>query len=307
VVLAEHLHRIGARHIHNHFGDSSCTVAMLASTMSGIPFSFTPHGPAIFFEPRRWRLDEKVARASFVACISHFARAQTMLFSDQAHWNKLHVVHCGVIPEQYGRQKREQYGKHILFVGRLAAVKGVPLLLECVASLRVRHPDLRLTIVGDGPDRVRLEQQSSELGLTESVRFAGYQSQDAVAQIMTTSDVLVLPSFAEGVPVVLMEAMASRLPVVASRVAGVPELVEDGVSGLLLPPGNLKVLAESLDRLLSDPSLCGRMGEAGRAMVEAQFNVATEAALLRRLVQGGERVHEQHCCSVSSHIGLRQT
>ena len=109
---------------------------MLASAMSGIPFSFTPHGPAIFFEPKRWRLDEKVARASFVACISHFARAQTMLFSDQAHWHKLHVVHCGVAPANYGRKPRSGYGKHALFIGRLAAVKGVPLLLDAIAAVR---------------------------------------------------------------------------------------------------------------------------------------------------------------------------
>lgn len=286
-ILAEHLHRNGARHIHNHFGDSSCTVAMLASTMSSIPFSFTPHGPAIFFEPKRWRLDEKVARATFVACISHFARAQTMLFSDQAHWNKLHVIHCGVRPDRYKRHNREQYGKHVIFVGRLAAVKGLPLLLDCVASLRRRHPEMRLTIVGDGPDRPRLEQQSSELGLTDLVRFAGYQSQDAVSELLSASDVFVLPSFAEGVPVVLMEAMASRLPVISSRIAGIPELVDDEVSGLLVPPGDGDALGRALDRLLSDGDLCAKMGCVGREKVEAGFDVTKEAVTLRLHVRGG--------------------
>jgi glycosyltransferase involved in cell wall biosynthesis len=287
---------VGARHIHNHFADSSCTVAMLASAMSGIPFSVTPHGPAIFFEPERWRLDEKVARASFVACISSFAKAQTMLFSDQAHWHKMHVVHCGVVPANYGRKVRTGYGKHVLFVGRLAAMKGVPLLLEAIATVRRVHPDLNVTIAGDGPDRAALEAQAVRLNLADTVHFAGYQSQDAVADLLEAADMLVLPSFAEGVPVVLMEAMASRLPVIASRIAGIPELVEDGVSGLLVPAGDGEAVTRALDRLLGDASLCARMGEAGRAKVEREFDVKREAGKLLELAfdgppPGGHKVH----------------
>jgi glycosyltransferase involved in cell wall biosynthesis len=284
------LRRKGVVHLHNHFANSSGSVAMLTSVISGIPFSFTEHGPAIFFEPARWRIDEKVARARFVACISHFCRSQIMLFSDQAHWGKLAIVHCGVMPERYGQAPRNASGGHasgghVLFVGRLDPVKGVPLLLQAFAAVRARHPGARLSVVGDGPARGALEAQAQDLG-AEGVSFLGYRTQDEVAALLEQADMLVLPSFAEGVPVVLMEAMASRIPVIASQVAGVPELVADGVSGFVVPPGDLATLTDRLDRLLADPDLCARMGQAGRAAVVAGFDVDREAAWLLALFRG---------------------
>jgi glycosyltransferase involved in cell wall biosynthesis len=285
-VLAQHLRRNNVEHLHNHFANSSCSVAMLTSAMSGIPFSFTLHGPSVFFEAYRWRIDEKVARARFVACISHFARSQAMLLSDRQHWDKLKIVHCGVDPAQYGPDPDRAYAKRILFIGRLAAIKGVPLLLDGITALLPMHPDLRLTIVGDGPDRATLEAQAAAQDLSAVVQFVGYKSQDEVARLLEAHDILVLPSFAEGVPVVLMEAMASRVPVVASRVAGVPELVEDEVSGYLTPPGDLGSLVDRLGRLLADAELCRRMGAAGRAKVEAEFDLGSEAAWMARLLSG---------------------
>lgn len=285
-VLAKHLRDHGVVHLHNHFGNSSCSVAMLCSEMSGIPFSFTEHGPAIFFEPMRWRIDEKIARARFVVSISHFCRSQLMLFSDQAHWSKISIVHCGVHPENYGRSSDNKSGKRILFVGRLAGVKGVPLLLDAFAAIRHKHPDARLTVVGDGEDRDRLEEQAADLEISQSVNFAGYQAQDAVASFLDDADVLVLPSFAEGVPVVLMEAMASRIPVIASRVAGVPELVQDGVTGFVIPPGDLATLKDRLDDLLSNPKECQKMGQTGRDVVVRDFDVNREAAWLQQLFAG---------------------
>jgi glycosyltransferase involved in cell wall biosynthesis len=285
-VLARYLTRRGAVHLHNHFGNSSCSVAMLASLMADIPFSFTEHGPAIFFEAGRWRLDEKTARARFVVAISHFCRSQLMLFSDPAHWEKIAIVHCGIDPGAYGRAARGAFGQRVLFVGRLDPVKGAALLLDAFAAARGRHPEARLEIVGDGPERPALETRARALGLGRSLRFLGYLSQDAVARKLEEVDILVLPSFAEGVPVVLMEAMASRIPVIASRVAGVPELVEDGVSGFLVPPGDVAGLTERLQRLLGDPDLCARMGAAGRAKVAAEFAVAAEAGKLAELFAG---------------------
>ena len=279
-VLARDLQKNGVVHLHNHFANSSCSVAMLASTLSGIPFSFTMHGPAIFFEPMHWRIDEKIARAAFVACISHFCRSQAMFFSDRQHWNRLKIVHCGVTPENYGRTDRASYGKRIIFVGRLDAVKGVPLLIDAFAALRARHPEARLTIVGDGPDRASLEVQARASGVAETASFLGYRDQTQIADLLEGADMLVLPSFAEGVPVVLMEAMASRLPVIASQVAGVPELVENGISGFVIPAGDLDTLTDRIDQLLSDPGLCREMGLAGRAKVEAEFDLDREAGKL---------------------------
>ena len=283
-VLADYLRRNNVAHLHNHFANSSCSVAILASKMSGIPFSFTMHGPAIFYEPKHWRIDEKMAQAKFVSCISHFCRAQGMMFADQKHWPKLKIVHCGVDPEKYGQTPRTTFGKHIVFVGRLDAIKGVPLLLDAIAALRDRHPDMRVSIVGDGPHRTQLEAQAARLGLGEMAHFLGYRSQDEVAELLTDADMLVLPSFAEGVPVVLMEAMAARLPVIASQVAGVGELVEDGVSGHLIPAGDTQSLIARMDHLLSDPAVCAKMGATGREKVVADFDIYKEAAWLKALI-----------------------
>ncbi|MFZ5963192.1 glycosyltransferase [Thalassococcus sp. BH17M4-6] len=274
-VLAAHLRDHGVDHLHNHIAKASCTVAMLAGALSGIPYSFTIHGPDIFFEPQHWRIDEKARRAAFVACISEFARSQLMCFAPQAVWSRLHIVHCGIDPDRYGPGTRT--GNRLLFVGRLAAVKGVPLLLEAMRDL----PEAELTVIGDGPDRAALERQAQGL----NVRFLGYQSQDAVAAALRDTDIFVLPSFAEGVPVVLMEAMAAGVPVVTTRIAGVPELVEDGASGRLVPPGDGAALTAALRDLLADPALRQAMGAKGRETVAREYTIAQEAARLSHLFQ----------------------
>ena len=280
VVLAQHLRQTGVDHLHNHIAKASCTVAMLASALCGIPYSFTMHGPDDFFEAVHWRLDEKIARARFVAAISDFARSQGMLYARRADWAKIHVVHCGIDPARYhGAPQRP--GGHLLFVGRLAAVKGVPVLFEALAIARQSRPDLHLTLIGDGPERAGLEAEAKPLGA--AVRFVGYKSQTEVAQALAQTDVLVLPSFAEGVPVVLMEAMAAGLPVIATRIAGIPELVADGISGQLVPPGDAGALATAILAVLADPARKAAMGAAGRAKVTQDFNIATEAAWLGAL------------------------
>lgn len=289
-VLAQHLRRNGVTHLHNHIAKSSCTLAMITSAMSGIPYSFTLHGPDIFFAPERWRLDKKIETARFVACISHFCRSQAMAFSDPDHWDKLHIVHCGVEPERYdrqgGRQGERPRSGNLLFVGRLAPVKGLPVLFEALATLGKDIPDWHLTIVGDGSMRMKLEDLASKLNLAANITFAGYQSQDAVADILSDTDILVLPSFAEGVPVVLMEAMAARTAVIATQVGGVPELVENQKSGILVAPGNAPKLAKAIGDLLVAPEVAKAMGEIGRQKVLAEFTLEKEALWLMQLLQG---------------------
>ncbi|MDB5171908.1 MAG: glycosyl transferase group 1, partial [Phycisphaerales bacterium] len=230
-----------------------------------------------------------------------------MVFAPQEKWPKLHVVHCGVDPRQFTPTRHEGKGRRLLFVGRLAAVKGLPILLDALALLKQMQnrdspglfgassvvtpenrdspgfgADVVLTVAGDGPDRAKLEGQARELGLGANVRFVGYQSQAQVRQLLGETDIFVMSSFAEGVPVVLMEAMAAGVPVVATRIAGVPELVEDGISGYLVPPGDAQTLVQRVSALLDDAALRQRFGAAGRAQVEAEFNLANES---RRLVQ----------------------
>lgn len=285
-VLADHLRRNNVRHLHNHFGNSSCSVAVLAAELAGIPFSFTEHGPAIFFEVDRWSLPEKIARARFVVAISHFCRSQLMLFSDPKHWDKIAIVHCGVDPAAYRRDPGGS-GKRVAFVGRLDPVKGALLLIEAMAEVLKAHPDATLTLAGDGPARAGAEARAKALGIEAAVRFAGFMTQGQVADLLARSDMLVLPSFAEGLPVVYMEALASRIPVVASRVAGVQELVEDGVTGFAVPPGDVATLAGRMIRLMNDPAAARTMGEAGCKAVEAGFDIRREGARLAELFRNG--------------------
>lgn len=284
-VLARHLKAQGVTHLHGHFAQASGNVALLAARLAGIPFSFTLHGPADFTDPKLWRLDAKIADAVFVACISHYCRSQAMLASPVQDWGKLHIIHCGVEPGRYDVPPAS--GQGLLFVGRLAAAKGVPVLIEAMPRILAAHPDAHLTLIGDGPDRAGLEDRVRRLGLSDAVRFTGYQSQDEVAAALARSAVFVLPSFAEGVPVVLMEAMAARRPVVATRIAGIPELVEDGVSGRVVPPGDSATLATAICDILADPDQGAAMGRAGRRKVEAEFDVAQEAARLAALFREG--------------------
>ena len=286
-ILARQLKQKNISHLHNHFAGPSATVAMLTSELSGIPFSYTLHGPADLFEARRWRLDIKTSRADFVACISHFCRSQAMLFSDPKHWHKLHIIHCGVIPTVYDGKKTSRdpaAAPRFVFVGRLAAVKGLRVLMDAFEIARRTVPDFHLTLVGDGAERAALEAVAAPYG--QAICFTGYQSQSEVAQTLAEADAFVLPSFAEGVPVVLMEAMASSKPVIATQVAGVPELVEDGINGYLVPPGDAETLAQRMIDLAHDADLRQRMGTAGKKKVRLAFNIETEAARLYSLFQG---------------------
>ncbi len=277
--LAAKMQDAGIVHLHNHIAKASCTVAMLASELSEIPYSFTLHGPDIFFAPDHWRLDEKIKRADFVACISDFCRSQAMLYSDRAHWDKLHIVHCGIDPARYASSA--QATTDLLFVGRLAAVKGVPILLDAMVELQKTHPDLTLTLIGDGPERAQLEAEARDMGLASALTFAGYRSQDEVAEALARCRAMVLPSFAEGVPVGLMEAMAAGKPVVATQVGGVGELVTDRVSGRIVPPGNPQALAEAIKDVLQNGP---EMGAKGRDKVTTDFDINQEAAWLGVLI-----------------------
>jgi glycosyltransferase involved in cell wall biosynthesis len=215
-----------------------------------------------------------VERARFVVCISNYARSQLMGMVDIEQWDKLRIVHCGVDPTLFSPPDRSaRDGVHeLLVVGRLVAVKGQVLLIEALAELAERGIEARLTVVGDGPQLPELRTLAERRGVAARVEFAGAVGQDAVRLYYDRADVFALPSFAEGVPVVLMEAMGMELPVVASRINGIPELVEDGVSGALTAPGRLDELVAALEGLLTvSAQRRAEMGRAGRQKVVAEF------------------------------------
>jgi glycosyltransferase involved in cell wall biosynthesis len=208
-----------------------------------------------------------------------------MIWTPPERWNRLHIIHCGVEPAVFAPKRHEGTGSRLIFVGRLAAVKGIPILLEAVTQLRQHHPDIELVLAGDGPDRAWIEHKADELAIGDRVRITGYLSQERVREALTESDIFVMASFAEGVPVVLMEAMATGLPVIATRIAGIAELVEDGESGYLTPPSDVDSLVERIDMLLRDADLRNRMGAAGWAKVESDFDTAKEGEKLRKILE----------------------
>lgn len=297
LILWRELRRRGIRHVHTHMPGTAPAVAMLATELAnsvdggGHTWSLTVHGPAEFYEVRNDGLPEKVQSADFAVSISDFGRSQLMAFVGEDHWSKLHVVHCGVEPDRYAPRTRDDRGGglRLLSVGRLAQVKGHGVLLEALADIRARGLDAAATIVGDGPKRAELEELARRLGVADAVRFTGAVGQDEIDRHYEEADALVVASFAEGIPVVLMEAMAHRLPVVATRVMGVAELVRDGENGLLVRPGRADQLAAALERLAADPELRARFGEEGRRTVESEFDVRASAARMRELFESVSR------------------
>jgi glycosyltransferase involved in cell wall biosynthesis len=284
-MVASRMKQRGLTHIHNHAPDASGYVAMIACNMGDLTYSLTLHGPDIFFEPGRWRIKEKIERSRFAICVSHYARSQAMLWSNRGCWDRLHVVHCGIDPDRAETHRHKGRGRHILFVGRLNPVKGLIVLLEAFAVLARRYPNLHLSFVGDGPQRPALESIVSEKGLCECVTFHGYRSQAELREHYAGADVFVMTSFAEGLPVVLMEAMAFGVPVVAPCITGIPELVMDGVSGFLTTPGDVEDLIERIETLLDNPELRNRFAMEGRRKVEQEFNLLLETSRLTDIMK----------------------
>jgi glycosyltransferase involved in cell wall biosynthesis len=281
VVLAEHLRLMGTTHLHAHFVNVACTVTMLAARLLDRPWSFTMHGPLEFDNVDHYGIPAKLQRADFVACISDYCRAQLMRLVEPEHWARLHVIHCGVVPEAYGTpDAKDRDGPvEIVSVGRLAPMKGFDVLIDAAAELVRRGKRVHVTLIGDGPERRRLEERARRHLPDGVLTIAGALNAEQVTRSLESADLFCLPSFAEGVPVVLMEAMAARLPVVATAVMGVPELVQ-GDAGILVPPGRADALADALNSFVDDRGLRTKAGEAGRAVVVEHFDVRDAAAAL---------------------------
>jgi colanic acid/amylovoran biosynthesis glycosyltransferase len=293
VVVWSLCRRRGVRHVHAHFTSPAADVAQLAAHLGegvspggGISWSFTAHGTDIPNDSPR-RLAEKVRRAPLVVCVSHAGRAQLMRMVEEEHWGKVRVVRCGLDArwrESFDRGEAITVGAggplRILSVGRLEREKGHSILLEAIAELRHRGTPVELVVVGGGTACGRLVERARELGLGGEVAFVGAVGGEQLRARYADADLFCLPSLGEGVPVVLMEAMTAGLAVVATRVGGVSELVEDGVSGKLVSPGDAGALASAIETLATDPAGRKRMGEAGRARVLADFDVEQGASLL---------------------------
>jgi colanic acid/amylovoran biosynthesis glycosyltransferase len=282
-LLVRICHREGISHLHAHFGTNPAAVALLCEHLGGPSYSFTVHGPDEFDRPLALR--EKIHAARFAVAISEFGRGQLLRWVNREDWQKIHIVHCGLdealleapaVPLPADRS--------LVCVGRLCEQKGHMVLLEAMATLCKRFPDVSLTLVGDGPLRQVLEERVAELELGDRVRFVGSCRGEEVRRHIQSSRIMVLPSFAEGLPVVLMEAFALQRPVVSTYVAGIPELVEDGKNGWLVPAGSVEELAAAMgDALARGDEQLVRMAAHGNAAVRARHDVVIETKKLVEL------------------------
>lgn len=289
VVLWDRCRRTGVRHIHAHFANVASDVAMVACALSrgAMSWSFTMHGPTEFYNVNHFRLADKALAARFVVCISHFARSQLMALTDIEHWDKFKIVRSGIntstfspSPRAPGRQRLT-----ILCVARLAPEKGQALLIRAAARILEQGHELAVVLAGDGPEREQLERLIRDLGLSDTVRLLGAVGHTTVQELIADADVFCLPSFAEGIPMTLMEAMAAEVPVISSRITGIPELIEHGHNGLLVTPGDLDDLEAALLRVIHEPDAAAEMAKAGRERVCSSHDLFKNTRQLHELFE----------------------
>jgi glycosyltransferase involved in cell wall biosynthesis len=285
VMLGRWMERQGLRHVHVHFANPAAQVALIASHVFAVQYSLTVHGPDEFYDTQGHNLTEKIAGASFVCCISYFAISQLKMLSPTSEWSKFEHTPLGVDPKVFApcpfRFLPEPF--EILCVGRLVAAKGQHILIEATDRLVRQGLRVRLRLVGDGPERKPLEFEVRRRDLSEHVIFEGSVNQDRIREFYRVADAFVLASFAEGVPVVLMEAMAMEIPCVATYVGGIPQLIRNEVGGLLVAPSDVNALTCAIERLIGDPALRIRLATAGRARVLKHYNLDPNVSRLRTI------------------------
>jgi len=275
---------LGIKHIHAHFGTNSATVAMLANALAGPSFSFTVHGPEEFDAPRAFSFPEKIARAKFTVGISSFCRSQLFRWCQIGDWPKIKVVHCGVNAAGYPPiAPMPEGGPHLVAIGRLTEQKGFPLLIETMAIAAKRHPGLQLTICGDGELRSLIDAEIARHGIADRIHIAGWIDETGVRAAIAAAHALILPSLAEGLPMVVIEAMACGRPVISTAINGVPELLT-AAEGWLVPAGDPAALADAIDLLAQTPNaVLAQMGQSARSRALARHDGDIEAAKLAAL------------------------
>ena len=294
-VLRRWLRSARVEHLHVHFGTNGAIVAMLTRDLGGPPFSVTVHGSDEFERPREVALSLQAERAAFVVTVSEHARSQILRWAPPASWSKVHVVRCG-LDESFTVSDRPPppRGRRVACIGRLDAEKGHRILIDAAQILKRRNVEVELVLLGDGPERAALEELIAADDLAEQVRIMGWVDGESVRRVIASSRAVVLPSFAESLPVVLMEALALGRPVIATRTGGVAELVEPGVNGWLVDAGSAEQLAGALgDALSLSEELLAELGRAGRRIVLERHDGAQQAeallALFRAYIGEGRR------------------
>lgn len=275
----------GLSHLHAHFSTNTATVALLCARLGGPGYSFTAHGPDEFDDPQASSLALKIEEARFVVAITQFARTRLALAGGMEQWDKLHVVRCGVDLGVLTPAPAPAGDAPLLCIGRLCPQKAQVLLIAAFAQVQDTHPGARLVLIGDGETRGAVETAIRDNGLAGQVELRGWADNAAVADALAEARALVLPSFAEGLPIVIMEALARARPVISTTIAGIPELV-DPECGWLVPAGDVAALADAMRACLdARPEVLAVMGAQGRARVAQAHDLKESAAQLRALFE----------------------
>ena len=271
-----------SQHIHAHFGTNSAEIAMLAGVLAQLPYSFTVHGPEEFDKPQALGLNTTIQNAKFVVAISGFGRSQLYRWANFADWQKIKIVHCGLEASFYNMPVKPIAARsRLVCVGRLCEQKGQMLLLEAAKNLHDAGLDFELIMAGDGEMRAEIESLIAQYQLQDKVKITGWISSDEVRNHILSAQALVLPSFAEGLPVVIMEAMSLKRPVISTYIAGIPELLIPGENGWLCVAGDVEDLSKAMREALTMPvESLQKMGDAAYTRVIARHNVDTEAVKL---------------------------
>ena len=273
-------------HVHAHLGSQAATVGLFVKRVFGVGFSITVHGPDEFYDALGQHLTEKVEAADFIVCISDFARSQLMRLSEYQHWSKLLVSRLGIDPAVFAPRAQPQPSAapfEVLCVGRLTPSKGQHILIDAIARMVEQGRNVRLRVVGAGVDEASLKQHAASLG--PHVVFEGAVNQDRIRSLYAAADCFCLPSFAEGIPVVLMEAMAMQIPCVTTHITGIPELIRNGIDGLLVAPSDVDGLVSALSQLVDDPALCSSLGVEARKQVSKYYNLTRNVQTLAGIFQ----------------------
>lgn len=283
--IAARARQEGLAHIHAHFGTNSARVAAYSRLLGGPRYSFTVHGPEEFDNVQALDLGGKLALAEFCVTVSSYGRSQMYRWAAPGDWPKVEVVHCGLALERWRDAAPMPEGPfHMVAIGRFAEQKGFGLLLEAFAQAWRRNPDLRLSLVGDGELRPQIEAMIASENMGGAVNLLGWQDEAGVRAALNGAHALAAPSFAEGLPVVIMEAMACARPVIASYIAGIPELVRPGQEGWLVPAGDAQALAQTmLHAAETGHERLAQMGMDARARVHKRHDIHKSARRLAAL------------------------
>ena len=273
-------------HAHAHFGTNAAAVVMLAHLLGGPQYSFTVHGPEEFDSPRALSLDLKMHHAAFTVAISNFGRSQLCRWAASPDWDRIGVVHCGIEPDRFAQTIPLTSGpRRLVAIGRFVEQKGQLALVDAMAQ--VENKDVHLTLIGDGEMRGQIEALIAKHKLHDRITLTGWLDEIGVRAELDAAHALIMPSFAEGLPMVVMEAMAAARPVIATYIAGTPELVQDGKTGWMVPAGDVPALARTIDAFTKTPlAKLSKMGETGRVRVFERHDVQIEAARLATLMRG---------------------